>query len=242
MIRMAALVAELAPAGEGVNDARRCRVRFADGTLAMAYVKDIPPYRMLAEIVAGSLAIHLGLPAAEPILVVVGNAVLSGSVAVPGKVFRVDLQQDAAAALTRLRAWPALLNACGFDDWVANPDRNMGNLLHDGTKAFWLIDHEFALQAGLSDDTLTDNPLHQAACGTATPRETDTKLRPARLAVAQGQSVAAMDALHALLADLPISGAEAMLDFLRRRQGHLRALVLKRMPLAQGDIFDDRVH
>lgn len=242
MIRVAQLVAEIAAAGEGIHSAWRCRVRFADNTQGDAYVKDVPPRRMVAEIVAATLAEQLALPVAEPILVIKGDAVLFGAVAVAARTFRVALQSGGEQALVRLRAWPSLMGACGFDDWVANPDRNMGNMLHDGNKMFWLIDHEFALADGLLDDALTANHLHLAACGGASVKEIDVRLRPARLAVAQAQSVAALKAVADRLNDLPLPHAGEMLDFLRRRQSHLRALVLQRMPLAQGDIFDDRTH
>lgn len=242
MIRVARMVAEIGAADEGIHDAWRCLIRFADGASAEAYVKDIPPRRMVAEIVAATLADHLGLPVAEPVLVVKDNAALLGSVAIAARTFRVALEANGELALTRLRAWSSLMAACGFDDWIANPDRHMGNLLHDGGKAFWLIDHEFAMAKDLAADIVADNHLHLAACGGASTRDVDNKLRPARLAVAQAQATASLNAVHDRLSDLPIPHADEMLDFLRRRQSHLRALVLQRLPLAQGDIFDDRHH
>ena len=41
----------------------------------------------------------------------------------------------------------------GFDEWIANGDRNLGNLLWDGEKDFYLIDH------GLSMDEVYFNHI-----------------------------------------------------------------------------------
>lgn len=40
---------------------------------------------------------------------------------------------------------PDYTNVIGFDEWVANGDRNIGNILWDGQKEFYLIDHGLAM-------------------------------------------------------------------------------------------------
>ncbi|WP_264805785.1 HipA family kinase, partial [Acetobacter estunensis] len=43
--------------------------------------------------------------------------------------------------INSLKKWEFLGALYGFDTWTANIDRHCGNLLFDGEKNFWLIDH-----------------------------------------------------------------------------------------------------
>ena len=43
--------------------------------------------------------------------------------------------------LHKLELWPHLPNLIAFDDWVANQDRNTGNITIQGTSEFKIIDH-----------------------------------------------------------------------------------------------------
>lgn len=40
---------------------------------------------------------------------------------------------------------PGYTDVIGFDEWIANGDRNLGNILWDGQKEFYLIDHGLAM-------------------------------------------------------------------------------------------------
>lgn len=60
--------------------------------------------------------------------------------------------------------WRDYKDAAFFDEWIANIDRHVGNILYDKlTKEFWLIDHSDALTGtewhlfGLSDAAGTHN-------------------------------------------------------------------------------------
>jgi len=54
-----------------------------------------------------------------------------------------NLHNAAKAKLARhvLKGWPALCPLIAFDDWGANPDRNLGNFLIDGSGEIYIIDH-----------------------------------------------------------------------------------------------------
>jgi hypothetical protein len=56
--------------------------------------------------------------------------------------------------LSALGNWKKLPRAAAFDEWIANPDRNVGNLLWDGVDDWVLIDHARALGAWPDQSTV----------------------------------------------------------------------------------------
>lgn len=113
---------------------------------------------LIAELVCGCMARALGLPAPEVFIVSVRPGVLRRSglanksadtlcVAtrdVGGDTFAQLLNDDDDAALRLLCDWANLNKVAAFDEWTANPDRNMGNLIY-AAQTLYIIDHADAL-------------------------------------------------------------------------------------------------
>lgn len=131
---------------------------------------------LVAELLCGVLAHALKLPAPEVYLVQVPPGHMPRSKLVNGKqttlcvgtrdiggdTFAQLLQDHCDAAAPLLRDWPDLPRVAAFDEWLANPDRNMGNLLYVA-QTIHIIDHAEAFGGStrelypLSD--LTDMPF-----------------------------------------------------------------------------------
>jgi hypothetical protein len=110
---------------------------------------------MVAELVCGCLARALELPAPEVFLVSVKPGSLPKSKIASSKndtlcVATRDLggssftqllnTENADAAALLLTEWTELSTIAAFDEWTANPDRNMGNLIY-ASQALHIIDH-----------------------------------------------------------------------------------------------------
>jgi hypothetical protein len=112
-----------------------------------------------AELLCGVVGRALGLPVPEPFLVHIPRGTLPRSrlldpVApecmaiashnVGGTNFVKMLNRRSEAALRLLLSWEHLVPVATFDEWMANPDRNLGNILF-AAGSLWLIDHAEAL-------------------------------------------------------------------------------------------------
>jgi hypothetical protein len=109
---------------------------------------------LVAELVCGCIARALKLPAPEVFLIVIPPGHLPQSVIckpeavtlcvgtrdIGGTDFTQLLSADFDAALPLLTKWPDLENVIAFDEWLANPDRNMGNLIYVAQNLH-IIDH-----------------------------------------------------------------------------------------------------
>ena len=125
-----------------------------DGVTTSAYLRLGTNPVLVAELVCGCMARALDLPAPEVYLVKVPARALPGSsiassnidtlcVAtrdVGGQTFAQLLSSDEKATARLLRNWPALGQVAAFDEWLANVDRNMGNLLYVA-QTIHIIDH-----------------------------------------------------------------------------------------------------
>lgn len=109
---------------------------------------------LVAELVCGRMAHLLGLPAPEVFLVTVlagtlpdsklcppeTNSLYVGTRDVGGQTFSQLLDSNSQATARLLNTWPALGQVAAFDEWLANVDRNMGNLLYVA-QTIHIIDH-----------------------------------------------------------------------------------------------------
>ena len=109
---------------------------------------------LVAELVCGYMARALGLPAPEVFVVRIKPGTLPRSkmtnpkadtlcVAtrdLGGASFTQLLNTDDDAAARLLQQWPELCMVAAFDEWTANPDRNMGNLIY-AAQTLHIIDH-----------------------------------------------------------------------------------------------------
>lgn len=133
---------------------------------------------LVAELLCGVIARLLNLPAAEVFVVLVDVGSLPGSQLldptqrhlcvgtrdVGGTTFSQLMNESSEYAKTMLRAWQHLLPVTVLDEWLANPDRNYGNILYVA-QALHIIDHAEAFGgsarqlfplADLTHDALTN--------------------------------------------------------------------------------------
>jgi len=116
----------------------------------------------VAEVIATVIGRSLGLPVPLPILVqVMPGRIATVRLSDPQIFFgsqsqrEPDLTQfinssaDQSLLIQRLRSWPHAAIAGCFDEWIANEDRNLQNLLFDGGKNFTLIDHGLSFPSGM---------------------------------------------------------------------------------------------
>jgi hypothetical protein len=73
-----------------------------------------------------------------------GVAVCVATLDIGGSTFAQLLNDDADAALPLLRYWPELGKVVAFDEWLANLDRNLSNLIYVA-QTLHIIDHAEAL-------------------------------------------------------------------------------------------------
>lgn len=144
---------------ETSNACYRGQILLADGSTPQAILKDLTPVELGKELVALALAKELSLAVPDGFLTLVPDdaftvvngplssgggrlAYASVDVAQPSVQFIYNSDRPAGVALARmLAAWPHVGSLYGFDTWIANEDRNAGNVLVGGSQSIWLIDH-----------------------------------------------------------------------------------------------------
>lgn len=142
---------------------------------------DVPLYvrigtskHIVAELVCSVIGRAIGLPVPEPLIVRIRKGDLPGSrlidqtadltlafasTSVGGDSCAQLLREDSDHALRLVMTWRHLLSATAFDEWMANPDRNLGNIVF-AAQNLWLIDHAQAL-GGKSADLSALKSLQQ---------------------------------------------------------------------------------
>lgn len=246
MIRVGTLMMELAPAGEGINQAVRSIVRTNDSELE-AFVKKVGMPEILVELVAAVLARRLGLPVPEPLLVFVpdelgGPELAFGSVSLHGKpTLGAMVNSGNLAVAKQLKSWRHLVPAACFDEWIANCDRHNGNLLCSGDGEFWLIDHGLSIhhEALRVDQPSPVNQLFGLAVDGLTEGDLLT-LRPSVLGTMQSyadrEAMDISEALPTLFWDQQL--VTNIYAWLAGRQNHLVRLGGARIPARQSELFD----
>jgi hypothetical protein len=134
----------------------------------VAFLKMIQPNSLISEFACALIGRALGLNIPKPFLVRVTRKELPGSSdwkdttdssewcrltfaledgGHPSlrKWFTHDWSKNNSALNAILLTWSAYRETALFDEWIANTDRNIGNILFNGTDDFVLIDHGRAL-------------------------------------------------------------------------------------------------
>jgi hypothetical protein len=146
------------PAGDGNSGALRCIVRLPDGTKRSAILKRGSIGEIMAEAFSAVLLRKWSLPVPPPFLIDEGGtlAFASADVGYPNlkQSLGLDSVPEGAARDAAIRVSVAL--ACGLpttplatacDEAIDNRDRNLGNILWDGSAEAW-IDHALSLGHG----------------------------------------------------------------------------------------------
>lgn len=222
------------PAVEGSTGAVRCTLSLDDGQRRAAVLKRGALGEVAAEAFCAVLLRAWQLPVPEPFLVreAQGLAFASADATYPSLRKRLGLdalapgpQLDAAVRVASLLATslPTAGLAAAADEAIANRDRNLGNILWDGSAEAW-IDHAYSL--GVQSPTpLADlNKL----CVMATHVGTHEALRKSAVAQAltldRGAPNFAAGGIPPELSGEPLAAAVA------GRLGRLAGLLLDRFP------------
>lgn len=139
-----------------------CQVRWNDQSISRAYVKcfdqSLLPLCLSNEVTGYILARSVGVPVPTKAgLARLPSSILDG---LPGENYSpyafvvAEASGESLVASFKARdlkaykplhdlllSWSGFANAIAFDDWVANPDRNLGNVLVVGPENIVLIDH-----------------------------------------------------------------------------------------------------
>lgn len=222
----------------------------------LAYVKLLPAKQLVNELVCCVLGRSIGLPIPDGFLVAVlrddypdspglqasglSDALAFGSVSLPHPDLRRRIRLGGLAAQDEfVRTWTGWREAMTFDEWIANRDRNTGNLLVGGEGDVWLIDHNnaFTGPSWVAADLQPGVSIRNQVAENIAPRLTLPQ-RHAALQVVQQLSAqyTSVDIDETLILSrcepfLTMSDLAALRDFLRSRTAELLKLIGPRLGL-----------
>ena len=209
-----------------------------------------------AELVCAVVGRALGLPVPEPFLVRTAPDSFPGSRFarpapalrfashnVGGETFQQLLSARSDYAQRLLERWKHFLPVTVFDEWMANPDRNLGNILYVAG-SLYLIDHAEAFGSserqlfGLADLTAQRfaNILGDILVKVSTPRQKATRLEDAKRWIHdRAGALPLADALEAagLVHVLNDETRRELLDFVRSRLDLTHSLLCHRFGIPQ---------
>lgn len=147
------------PIGEGITAPSRAVLRIDGQDIVNGIVKSIPIEKVVAECLCAILLRHWGAPVPEPVIVI-GDPIKFASIDVgyPNLKQKIGLteQMPSAERMALIKFGGELISKCestplviAADEAIGNFDRNLGNVLWDGSE-FSFIDHERSL--GLEND------------------------------------------------------------------------------------------
>lgn len=146
------------PTGDGITGAQRCVLLLEDGSKKAAVVKRGPIGQIAAEVFSALLLRQWGLAVPDPFLIDESGelAFASADIGYPNLKQSLALDGLPEGPARNAAIQVAMMIACGLpsvslatacDEAIDNRDRNLGNILWDGTTEAW-IDHAFALGEG----------------------------------------------------------------------------------------------
>lgn len=171
VIKVARIVSVLGDADNGLFGAKRVKLLFEENNYEVsAYAKKLSDLDFLVEILTALMGIEIGLPIPEPVIAISENGreawFASIDVKHPDLSKRLLIENNEItntpknkSILSKLANWMLITDAISFDEWIANGDRNIGNVLYDGQDQFYLIDHNMAMRLPFSPDAPINNML-----------------------------------------------------------------------------------
>lgn len=146
------------PAGDGFTGAQRCILVLDDGSKRSAVVKRGPIGQIATEVFSALLLNEWGLTVPEPFLIDESGqlAFASADTGYPNLKQSLGLEGLPEGPPRNAAIQVAMAIACGLpsatlatacDEAIDNRDRNLGNILWDGSTEAW-IDHAYALGQG----------------------------------------------------------------------------------------------
>lgn len=240
---------------QNINDTWLGVLYLNNGSYTHAILKDVHPKEMANELLGASLAKALGLPVPRFFLAVAPSDVLpatKGPAIGDRRILFASERMGAPplkqlwigshlpqAVIDTLVAWPSLPFSFGFDTWVANVDRNLGNMLYGGPGDIWLIDHGHILSGPfwVRDDLEAEAEY----CNKMTMWLTPNLCTPHKKALIKGidrlpdairkLDIKAIVETSKALAVLTSGDAKAMIEFLIARVENLSLIASKQAGL-----------
>lgn len=248
MIRTGRIVDFIGPAGNGIYGAQTVKIAFHDSRFEVsAYAKRLADLDFLVELMAALMGIEMGLPIPEPVAAVgEDNQVWFASVDMKfpdlSRFLFVHNNQipntpQNSEIFRRLANWPAIQHAIGFDEWIANNDRNIGNILFDGSDRFYLIDHNLAMRPSFAPDAAIENALLNTKLAFTEDELSRHRLKHQIEALiekfdpALPQTIA--DRLSAQIRKIDDALLKSMVEFLNQRLNHLSAIAHQKIATRQ---------
>ncbi len=132
-----------------------------------AYIKETPDYELAREIVSAQLGQALGLPTLEPIMVnfrrIEKNEYGFATAFQNGSSNFSQFAKSNPNMLEQIQKWSSIRECICFDEWIANPDRTLDNILVTGRNKYKLIDHGESFPSEMQAETKFSNGLARIA-------------------------------------------------------------------------------
>lgn len=231
-----------------VNPTWKGHVKTHD-SVVVAYVKQVTVQELYAECVCAVIGRSLGLPIPKPIIVKVTHATFEG---IPEGEFALAFGSEDAGypsfrryskseeALEKLRNYSKALDVGVFDEWVANWDRNVGNILYDGGDEFSFIDHENALDLSLGEaDSAKDNQIIRVIYSLKSEFEKHKINRDVDIGITplyKNFPFSLISEKTYASSYLPEEQITKVIEFLENRSGHIKILMNRRLGIRQQEI------
>ncbi|GAB3112563.1 hypothetical protein G8770_19235 [Aestuariicella hydrocarbonica] len=218
-------------------------------SVVVAYVKQVDFQKLYAECVCATIGRSLGLSIPKPIIVKVTHdafkeipegeyALAFGSEDAGYPSFRRYSKSE--EALEKLKSYSKTLDVGVFDEWIANWDRNVGNILYDGGEKFSFIDHENALDLSLEEsDSAKDNQIIRVIYTLKSEFEKHKLNRDIDIGITPQYK----DFPFALISEktyassyLPQEQIVKVIEFLEKRSKHIKMLMSRRLGVQQQEM------
>lgn len=259
LARVALGARPLSQDAKGVNDTYIGFIDDAYGERKNAFIKDLSERQLGNELLASSLGHSLGLPLPRAYLAAGAEGVVqwrSAPVGPDGErllfasenagvppIRQLITNASSDTVMQLLSQWERLAEAAVFDEWIANGDRNQGNLLY-GESGFWLIDHghaftgpEWQIEHLMSQHVIRNQLLEIAANHLSDDGRVSFCERADRFALEVADVDVAACATDAYL-DFIMEADErrAVVNFLEERKRYVEKNVRKRVGIEKLDV------
>ena len=136
----------------GLFNAKIVKLSFStDSYEFTGYAKQLAEYEFYAELMCAVVGRSIGMSIPEPVIAIdARNNIYFVSMAVnhPDVNHFINLNGE-SFIWKNLSNWSQACNAASFDEWIANGDRNRGNILFGGNENIYLIDHNLAMDKSI---------------------------------------------------------------------------------------------
>ncbi|MFG0430316.1 HipA family kinase [Serratia liquefaciens] len=247
-------IATLLPGAEpfsdsNINQTWKGHVRTATDTVVV-FAKIIDPREICVESFCATLGRQLGIPIPKPFLILADSSTLN--VVPEGQHALMFGSEDAAypsfrryancvESYEKLQNFKASLDVGVFDEWIANHDRNVGNILYDGGDDFLFIDHGLAIPQGLQAHTpASDNNILRVLFAIKSEMEKFRDLRTTSQTITpMYRSLNLEEIMISTQASrfIPDAVIKEILSFLTDRLSSMETLIRSRLCISQMDMF-----